>query len=92
MNVEVTVKYAAGHSISFTYDETDLFCPNCGKQNVWVESGEGDYYQGPAHYCISCEWYFTMPGIGTPGEAGLQIVAQIRAARLPPPQAPILEK
>jgi len=39
---------------------SELFCPNCGKQEVYIEAGEGDYYQGPGHYCKSCNAEFTI--------------------------------
>lgn len=31
--------------------ETELYCPGCGKKGLWVEAGDGDYYQGPLHWC-----------------------------------------
>jgi predicted RNA-binding Zn-ribbon protein involved in translation (DUF1610 family) len=44
--------------------QDDLFCPNCGKKKVYREMDEGDYYQGPDYYCISCKCNFTMPSFG----------------------------
>jgi hypothetical protein len=37
------------------YEKCDLFCPNCGKQEVWEEKGLGDYYLGVNYLCLSCE-------------------------------------
>lgn len=45
-------------------EDTDYFCPNCGKQSVFVENCEGDYYLGPTHYCIECKFEFSMPSGG----------------------------
>lgn len=42
--------------------KTDYFCPNCGEKTVYQSLGEGDYYEGPAHYCRACSFQFTMPG------------------------------
>ena len=43
------------------YNETKLYCPNCGKQTVYVEDNDGDYYEGPTHLCTSCDRDFTLP-------------------------------
>lgn len=49
----------------YSLEETDLFCPNCGSINtVFVETREGDYYEGPNHHCTSCKYQFTMPSGG----------------------------
>jgi transcription elongation factor Elf1 len=40
---------------------TDYHCPNCGQKTVYQALGEGDYYEGPALYCKSCRFDFTMP-------------------------------
>ena len=45
-------------------EKTDIFCPNCGKQNIWVAVGEGDYYEGPTHYCLDCRYHFGLLGYG----------------------------
>ncbi len=42
-----------------TYTRTDVrspetYCPKCGKQEVWVEDSEGDYYVGPSYFCDAC--------------------------------------
>lgn len=34
--------------------KTQLFCPICGKRNVWEEDSAGDYYAGPAILCLDC--------------------------------------
>ena len=40
---------------------TDYFCPHCGKQPVHIESGGGDVYTGPIHWCCSCITRFYLP-------------------------------
>ena len=31
-----------------------LYCPACGVQTVWHETGPGDYYVGETFHCSSC--------------------------------------
>lgn len=38
-----------------TYTKSDLFCPICGKQDLWIHENGGDYYVGEAYYCTSCK-------------------------------------
>lgn len=59
--VSLDVRYALGHSYPETWEWTTFHCPNCGRQEVWREHGEGDYYQGPSHLCIACPYEFTLP-------------------------------
>ena len=42
----------------------DIFCPKCGKKEVYTEMSEGDYYEGPYNYCKNCKCEFTMPSCG----------------------------
>lgn len=32
----------------------ETYCPECGKQSVWSEDDEGDYYDGPQYICCAC--------------------------------------
>jgi len=41
------------------WESTEYFCPNCGSHTVWRKCGEGDYYVGEDHICISCGNMFT---------------------------------
>ena len=50
------------------YELTELYCPLCGKQDVWVETGPGDYYEGPQHACADCGASFTIPTCNTYGQ------------------------
>lgn len=34
-----------------TGSNSGLACPGCGRPGLWVEQGDGDYYQGPTHWC-----------------------------------------
>jgi transcription elongation factor Elf1 len=42
-------------------EKLNLYCPNCGEQEVYSETSEGDYYEGETHYCKNCTYSFTMP-------------------------------
>ena len=53
MKKDVVEDYGT-HKYNRTYEKCDLFCPNCGKQEVWEELGSGDYYQGVTYLCIAC--------------------------------------
>ena len=52
--VPVNVHYRAGHSYSEVWEPLEIYCPECGKQRVWREMGEGDYYVGPSYLCAGC--------------------------------------
>lgn len=54
------------------------FCVYCGKQPVFVEGGEGDYYVGPVFFCVSCLGEFTNPS----GSLGVTVYRQARADAL----------
>ncbi len=41
------------------WGRTEYFCPNCGKQKVWKQLDEGDYYVGEDHICTACQKMFT---------------------------------
>jgi len=78
--INVVVKYPAGHTYIFEYYKSELYCPNCGEKTVWIEQGEGDYYEGPTHVCISCLEYFSMPRqcIAEIDGSEIQIIDQIK--------------
>jgi hypothetical protein len=40
---------------------TKLYCPFCGTPGITMDDGPGDYYEGPAFQCASCEERFTLP-------------------------------
>lgn len=56
-----SVKYELGHSYEETWDKSEYFCPHCGKNEVWEQQGDGDYYQGVTYLCISCGGIFHLP-------------------------------
>lgn len=80
-SVEVEVQYKKGHSYSHTYRLSDLHCPKCGEQTVWVERGLGDFYQGPRCVCLSCKRQFYLPTVSKPDYVVEQVVDQVRKAR-----------
>ena len=63
------------------YYKTEWYCPNCGKQEVWDESGEGDFYAGTTSYCTECGFQCNL--LGGPSKitekSYLNIVDQIRS-------------
>lgn len=60
----ITINYKAGHSYEETWELSgELFCPHCGKRDVWVEQSGGDYYVGQQHLCSECRWTFYLPTI-----------------------------
>jgi len=60
--IEIEVKYEAGHSYKENWDvENNVHCPACGKKPVWLNQGEGDYYEGAEYLCIACGTSFTLP-------------------------------
>lgn len=80
MNVHVTITYSQGNTSSVLMLKTDLFCPYCGKQEVWDEEDEGDYYVGTEKICIACEGSFYMKD-GTGGDGrDEQVISQIKKA------------
>jgi len=60
--LKVAVTYPAGHTLESEWEKSDLYCPSCGKQEVWEEKtdGGGDYYCGESHVCVACEASFTL--------------------------------
>ena len=61
-SISFKVQYKAGHSYTENWKKLDLYCPNCGKQTVWHETGGGDYYAGEEHMCLSCIHAFFLYG------------------------------
>lgn len=60
----VTINYFTDSQISHAIVEQweplpDMFCPHCGKQTVWHDTGPGDYYANEQYICLSCEHTFT---------------------------------
>lgn len=49
------------HKYTETWELTENFCPCCGKREVWLEQGGGDYYVGQQYICMACDSTFHMP-------------------------------
>lgn len=43
------------------WEKLELFCPSCGKQSVWHDTGAGDYYVGEQYMCADCGASFYLP-------------------------------
>ncbi len=57
---KISIKYPLGHSYNETYCKDSIHCPFCGKQEVWLEQGDGDYYYGSTEVCLDCGQQFTI--------------------------------
>ena len=84
--VKLDVRYAMGHSYPETWKLGELFCPECGKQGVWEEQSDGDYYVGANFLCIECCHAFTIQGPYNAKESDgetcwLQRIETIRGSR-----------
>ena len=73
------------HHYLLAVEKTEWFCIHCGKQEVWVEDNEGDYYVGPDYFCTACEKTFNMQDGGT-NQRATGIIRQIRNGRGDEPQ------
>lgn len=89
--VPITVDYGSHKGkIEQWAHKPELHCPHCGEKSVWVDLGAGDYYQGPQHLCLGCEWEFSLDmgpisrhgpkGYEDDGSAELQRIREIRLA------------
>lgn len=59
--MKILIKYTWG-DLERTYIKGELFCPKCGKQSIYEEQEEGDYYLGSDFYCSECDHDFTIQG------------------------------
>jgi len=71
------------------YLKCDLFCPSCGKKDVWEEQSEGDYYCGPDFICVACGAKFTIqgPAICSPSNE-TKVLEQLRSGVTLKPTTP----
>lgn len=71
--IEVKVLYASrdrktgarkkSHEIIFNFKKTNYYCMNCGKKSLWMQDDGGDYYEGEAYYCTSCDHRLNTNGV-----------------------------
>lgn len=66
------------------YKKSNYYCPLCGKQEVWEDQGEGDFYEGVDYACTNCYASFTLPSLGTNENdfEGEQLIKQLRSNKL----------
>ena len=64
MKITLSVSYGTPpkHAYNETWEKLDLFCPHCGKKEVWHDFAAGDYYVGEQHLCSACGCGFYLPG------------------------------
>jgi lysyl-tRNA synthetase class I len=60
VEIEFDVRYTAGHIYQEKWLQSNLYCPACGKQEVFIENAPGDYYQGVSYNCSCCGAEFSM--------------------------------
>ena len=55
---EVRIKQKRYDNSSYfdVYEHTEFYCPNCGKQGIWLQ-GDDDYYLGQSGICVQCGKY-----------------------------------
>lgn len=71
------------HKYPETWRKIEMYCPNCGKQDVWQEDSTGDYYVGEGYICVGCNQEWTIQGpseIHPSNEQDAQRLAAIRGA------------
>lgn len=62
--------YEPSHKYSETWQLTELYCPHCGKQEVWQRDGSGDYYVGTSYACVACRHFFHLPSLDEAKDRG----------------------
>lgn len=61
----IVIKKVQDSEVEYTVEKDEaIFCPNCGVKEVYVVVGDGDYYEGPQHFCKNCHNSFTLPSCG----------------------------
>ncbi|GAB3797318.1 hypothetical protein [Virgibacillus kimchii] len=76
---EIIINYELGHTIEFSYTKSNMYCPSCGRQSVWSEESEGDFYCGPDYACSHCKASFSIQlGTNENSFEGEQLIKQIR--------------
>jgi len=70
MNIKIDINYYShqygekkfSHKSTEEWEKVKLFCPKCGEQNVWHETGAGDYYADEQYMCATCGSSFYLTG------------------------------
>ena len=65
--MKILNEYPNSHHYIEEYAKTQYYCPNCGKQEVWNEVGEGDYYLGSDYVCTECNFLLHLDSSGKVG-------------------------
>jgi predicted RNA-binding Zn-ribbon protein involved in translation (DUF1610 family) len=69
MKIKIDINYFSrqsaekkwSHKYAEEWEKLELFCPKCGKQDVWHETGTGDYYVEEQYMCAACGASFYLP-------------------------------
>lgn len=62
-SIDLEITNELGNPTKEVWEHTELHCPSCGIQSVWMQKGPSDYYEGAEYLCSKCESSFTMPHI-----------------------------
>jgi len=84
--VKVLNEYPTHHYME-EYCLDALYCPDCGKQQIWAEQSPGDYYCGPIYLCAACGCNFTIQG--PHHDANDKRIDQIRSGITATPTTPV---
>lgn len=52
--IEVIKHHRDGVPHTEIYERSEIYCPNCGKQTVWLDTND-DFYVGKTGLCLSCK-------------------------------------
>lgn len=60
--------------------KSKMYCPNCGKQEIWEEQGSGDYYAGVDYVCTACGSKSYLDSVHVPNDSShAEILEQLRS-------------
>jgi predicted RNA-binding Zn-ribbon protein involved in translation (DUF1610 family) len=70
MKIKIDINYFSrqsgqkkwSHKNTEEWGKLELFCPHCGEQNVWHETGPGDDSVGEQYMCAACGSSFYLAG------------------------------
>lgn len=87
--MRVIKEYRDSHHYVSEWEKTELFCPKCGKQEVWNEHGPGDFYDGTEYMCAVCGTSASLDLIHEPDEDSLKIKEQLASGKTATPKTPL---
>jgi hypothetical protein len=86
--MKVLLEFEGSHHYFMDWVKTVYYCPNCGKREVWEESGAGDFYESRELCCTECNLIFTMPSMNVRKDAWSMIPEQLKKGVTFKPKTP----